>query len=104
MSEIAQMADPNVLHLDDKGDVLAALFSSFAVVESADARDERPVDLVLARSVEDDRMAGDCLQECVVVVAVAQGDNVRSRLSDRVPGRWWTGVGDYGRFASADAE
>ncbi len=104
MAEITQVADPYVLHLDDEGDVFPALRSPFAVVMSADPGQERAVYFVLPWTVEDHRMTGYRLHVAVVIVTMANGDDIGRRLADCVSSGRRARVGYYRRLAPAYAK
>src|SRR5439155_19821501 len=68
----------------------------------ADARQERPVYLILAGAVEDNGMTGDRLCVAMVIVTMTKGYDVGGGLADCVSGGRRARVGDDRRLTPTD--
>jgi hypothetical protein len=79
VAKVAQMADDEIVDLDNVGRVFPPLLATIGVVIRRDTFDLDALDFILARATEDARMAGNRLHLIVAGVLVAHGYDVRGQ-------------------------
>src|SRR5439155_12646981 len=105
--KVAQVAEDDVVHVDDVDGVLAKLGALLAVVVGAHAGDQNAADLVFACAVDREALIahrphrGDVR---VIGVIVADRDDVRGGPADVEPDRAIVRVGQHDTVAPAQAK
>src|SRR5207237_3801281 len=75
MTEIAEMTDDDIIHVDDVDGVAPAFLATFVIVVGGDAGDQNVADFILTRATHHTWIASDARHVVMSWMVVADGDD-----------------------------
>src|SRR6185437_9109389 len=94
MAQVAEVAEPDILHLDDVDRVAASLPSGYAIMEGSYPRDQHAPDFILTRTLNHFRIPTYHGRVIMAWVIVADRDNFRLQAQRRAPKGELVRIGD----------